>query len=97
MSNRAQLLKDKLKALGFTNSLKVFEKLEEKDAQTIYEICLKDSYLRCTCDSSIRDESFYQAQGHYHHCMLYQVCRAIEISLRISATNANQDARKGKE
>jgi hypothetical protein len=40
--------------------------------QVIYEILLKDPYLRCTCDEVVREESFVQAQGHYHHCMLYQ-------------------------
>ena len=52
-------------------------------AQEIYTILLKDDYLRCTCDEVVREESFVQAQGHYHHCMLWQVTRAIEISLRI--------------
>ncbi len=50
--------------------------------QAIYEILLKDDRLRCTCDEVVREEKFHQAQGHYHHCMLYQVTRAIEISLK---------------
>jgi hypothetical protein len=50
--------------------------------QAIYEICLKDDRLRCTCDEIIREESWFQAQGHYHQCMLYQVARAIELSQR---------------
>jgi hypothetical protein len=52
------------------------------NAQQIYEICLKDDRLRCTCDEVIRETSFFQAAGHYHHCMLYQVAHAIELSLR---------------
>jgi hypothetical protein len=51
-------------------------------AQAIYEIVLKDDRLRCTCDESYREDSHFQAMGHYHHCMLYQVARAIELSLR---------------
>lgn len=50
--------------------------------QAIYELMLKDDRLRCTCDEVVREESFYQAQGHYHHCMLYQATRAIELSLK---------------
>jgi hypothetical protein len=51
------------------------------DAQAIYEILLKDDRLRCTCDESFREDSIFQANGHYHHCMLYQVARAIKLSL----------------
>jgi hypothetical protein len=51
------------------------------EQQKIYEILLKDDRLRCTCDESYREDSFHQAQGHYHHCMLWQVVRAIELSL----------------
>ena len=54
------------------------EKLEQK----IYSILLKDDRLRCTCDAVIREDSFFQAEGHYHHCMLYQITRAITITLR---------------
>ena len=82
MSDRAELLKEKLKTLGFTKSLSHFEDLERKEkAQAIYEILLKDDNLRCTCDDVVREETYFQAGGHYHHCMLYQVSRAIEISL----------------
>ena len=52
------------------------------NAQQIYELCLKDDRLRCTCDEFVREESFFQAQGHYHHCMLYQVTQAIALSLK---------------
>jgi uncharacterized protein YycO len=55
---------------------------QSKEAQAIYEILLKDDWLRCTCDESYREDSYHQAQGHYHHCMLWQVARAIEISLK---------------
>ncbi len=55
--------------------------MADKDAQAIYELCLKDDRLRCTCDESYREEKHFQASGHYHHCMLYQVARAIELSL----------------
>jgi hypothetical protein len=53
----------------------------DTDRQAIYEILLRDDRLRCTCDESVREERFFQAQGHYTHCMLWQVSRAIEISL----------------
>ena len=56
--------------------------MTDKDTQAIYAIMLKDNRLRCTCDEVVREDSFFQAQGHYHHCMLYQVTRAIEISLK---------------
>jgi hypothetical protein len=52
------------------------------EQQQIYEILLKDDRLRCTCDDVVRETSFRQAQGHYHHCILWQVARAIEISLK---------------
>jgi calcineurin-like phosphoesterase family protein len=55
---------------------------ENPEAQAIYEILLKDDNLRCTCDEYVRKESYFQVQGHYHHCMLWQVARAIEISLK---------------
>jgi hypothetical protein len=54
----------------------------DEDAQAIYEIMLKDDRLRCTCDESYREDNYFQATGHYHHCMLYQVTRAIEASLK---------------
>jgi hypothetical protein len=57
-------------------------RLPDNEAQMIYNLMLKDDRLRCTCDDSLRDESYYQASGHYHHCMLYQVTRAIELSWR---------------
>jgi hypothetical protein len=52
------------------------------EAQAIYEILLKDDKLRCTCGESFREDEFFQAAGHYHQCMLWQVARAIEISLK---------------
>jgi hypothetical protein len=57
--------------------------LKELISQDIWEILLLDTQLRCTCDEVIREKEFHQAQGHYHHCMLWQVARAVEISLRI--------------
>jgi hypothetical protein len=57
---------------------------QSEKPQEIYTILLLDANLRCTCDDVIRDESITQARGHYHHCMLWQVTRAIDISLRIS-------------
>jgi len=57
-------------------------RIPTSEAQVIYNLMLKDDRLRCTCDDSLRDESYYQASGHYHHCMLYQVTRAIELSYR---------------
>jgi hypothetical protein len=59
------------------------EYLKESISQDIWEILLLDPKLRCTCDDVIRETEIHQAQGHYHHCMLWQVARAIEISLRI--------------
>jgi hypothetical protein len=85
MSDRAELLKEKLKTLGMNKALKSFEKLEGMvKSQAIYDICLKDTQLRCTCDEVLREGNFFQAQGHYHHCMLWQVTRAIELSLMYS-------------
>jgi len=52
------------------------------EKQAIWEILLKDDRLRCTCDESYREDNYFQATGHYHHCMLYQVARAIELSLK---------------
>ena len=57
--------------------------LKELISQDIWEILLLDPQLRCTCDEVIREEEFHQAQGHYHHCMLWQVARATEITFRI--------------
>jgi hypothetical protein len=57
-------------------------RIPDKEAQVIYDLMLKDDRLRCTCDDSMREDSFFQASGHYHHCMLYQVTRAIELSWR---------------
>jgi hypothetical protein len=53
----------------------------DQNKQAIYEILLKDDRLRCTCDEVVREQSYFQAQGHYHHCMLWQVARSIELSL----------------
>ena len=57
-------------------------RIPDSDAQVIYNLMLKDNNLRCTCDDVLRDEEYFQASGHYHHCMLYQVTRAIELSWR---------------
>lgn len=67
---------------------KVMKKIEkdylrELVAQDVWEILLLDSDLRCTCDEVIREQEFHQAQGHYHHCMLWQVARAVEVTMRI--------------
>jgi hypothetical protein len=53
----------------------------EKIAQRIYTQLLKDDRLRCTCDQLVREDSYFQAKGHYHNCMLWQVARAIQVSL----------------
>ena len=55
---------------------------DEKLNQIIYEMMLLDDRFRCTCDDSAREDSFFQASGHYHHCMLYQVTRAIHLTYR---------------
>ena len=56
--------------------------IHKKDSQILYEMMLLDDRFRCTCDDVVREESFFQAGGHYHHCMLYQVHRAIQLSYR---------------
>ncbi len=53
-----------------------------QDAQAVWDRLLKDNYLCCTCDDYMREEKFVHALGHYHHCMLYQVARAVELSLK---------------
>jgi hypothetical protein len=59
------------------------EYLKESISQDIWKILLLDTDLRCTCDEVIREPEFHQAQGHYHHCMLWQVAKAVEVSFRI--------------
>jgi hypothetical protein len=49
--------------------------------QRIYERLLKDNNFKCTCSESFREDSFYQAQGHYANCILNQCCRAVNISI----------------
>lgn len=53
-----------------------------KDAQEIWEVLLKDNWLRCTCAEELREDKILQAKGHYHHCMLWQVAQAVEVSLK---------------
>ena len=48
--------------------------------EQVYQRMLKDSGFRCTCDEVIRETEFHQAEGHYTHCMLHQVTRAIRIT-----------------
>jgi hypothetical protein len=48
--------------------------------QAIYTALLKDESVKCTCDEVLRDNNIHQAEGHYHHCMLYQITRAIRIA-----------------
>ena len=55
----------------------------ESIEQAVYAKLLEDNKLRCTCDDMIRENTFFQAQGHYHHCMLYQVTRAIVVTLKL--------------
>ena len=49
--------------------------------QKIYTQLLKDEKLVCTCDDMIREQSIFQARGLYHSCMLYQVTRAIFMTI----------------
>lgn len=56
----------------------------EKIEQRIYTQLLKDDRLRCTCDELVREVGYFQAKGHYHHCMLWQVATAIEVSLLLT-------------
>ena len=67
------------------NIMKKIENEYHKElvAQDIWEILLLDPNLRCTCDEVIREKEVHQAQGHYHHCMLWQVAHAVEICLRL--------------
>lgn len=58
-------------------------KFADDGEQEVYELMLKDDRLQCTCDESVREESYYQAKGHYHHCMLWQTARAIELSFKM--------------
>jgi hypothetical protein len=58
---------------------------QPKIEQKIYERCLKDDRLRCTCDELIREDAFHSASSHYSHCMLHQVTRAINISIQETA------------
>jgi hypothetical protein len=59
--------------------------------QAIYETMLLDDRLQCTCDEIVRERSYFQAAGHYHHCMLYQVVRAIEISLKFVPAKVSEN------
>lgn len=58
--------------------------------QAIYETMLLDERFTCTCDESYREEKISQAKGHYHHCMLYQVSRAIELTLKFYSINRDK-------
>jgi DNA-binding transcriptional ArsR family regulator len=89
------ITKNKLIKPLFDEALKILWRkkvMSEKNrnlnlCQEIFEICLKDNYLRCTCDEVVRESSFYHAEGHYHHCMLYQVTRAIKLSIQTYEKN----------
>lgn len=52
---------------------------EEED---IYRRMLKDDKVRCTCDEAFNETDIKQASGHYHSCMLYQIIRAIRLTLK---------------
>lgn len=54
---------------------------DAKFAQEVYTGRLQDENLKCTCDDKIRENTIYQAKGHYHYCMLFQVARAIERTI----------------
>lgn len=56
--------------------------IPKDDAQILYEIMLLNPRFHCTCDEVVRETEIFQAQGHYHHCMLWQVAHAIELSYR---------------
>lgn len=58
--------------------------MDDKDlrfAQEVYTGRLQDENLKCTCDDKVRDTEIFKAKGHYHHCMLFQVARAIERTI----------------
>jgi hypothetical protein len=59
------------------------EYLQASIEQDIWDILLLDPDLQCTCDEVIRETDIYQAKGHYHHCMLYQVAHTVENCFRI--------------
>lgn len=56
---------------------------EHELQQEIWTKRLLDEQLRCTCDEVIREKKWFQAMGHYHHCMLYQVGKAIQRTIDI--------------
>ena len=47
--------------------------------QAGYTQALKSDNVRCTCDEILRETDITKARGHYSHCMLHQIVRAIEI------------------
>lgn len=50
--------------------------------QKVWDKLLKDDKFKCTCDEGYREDKFDQAKGHYHHCMMYQVSRAIQLTIK---------------
>lgn len=55
--------------------------------QAMYNQLLKDEAVKCTCDEVIRETDRHQAEGHYHHCMLYQLTRALKIGQMFEREN----------
>ena len=59
------------------------EYLKESISQDIWNIIVLHPDLRCTCDEAGKETEIHQARGHYHHCMLWQVARAVDVCFRI--------------
>lgn len=87
-----------MSVFNLDKTMKKIEKeyLKELVAQDIWEILLLDSNLRCTCDEVVREKEFHQAQGHYHHCMLWQVSQAVEVCLKLTGGYSFVYAESGK-
>lgn len=50
--------------------------------QRVWNFIIKDDRVKCTCFVCRMEDSFYQAGGHYRNCMLYQITRAIRLTLK---------------
>jgi hypothetical protein len=62
--------------------------------QEIYKKLLSDERLKCNCDKSITEEYFKSASCHYHQCALYQVTRAIKLTLKYGTKEGIQKIKK---
>lgn len=66
----------------------VIQKLQDLNTeikrQLVYEKILLDDRIVCDCDECRggQEQLFRHASTHYHHCVLYRICRAIELSFK---------------